>query len=41
MLHEDGAVALWSGKNPKEMSVSELKMELKKRNIGTSGKNIS
>jgi hypothetical protein len=38
MLHEDGAVALWSGKNPKEMSVSELKTELKKRNIGTSGK---
>ena len=37
-LHQDGAVALWSGKNPKEMSVSDLKAELKKRNLGTSGK---
>ena len=38
MLHQDGVVAFWSGKNPKEMSVSELKAERKKRNLGASGK---
>lgn len=38
LLHQDGNVAFWSGKNPKEMSVADLKAELKKRNLGTSGR---
>jgi hypothetical protein len=38
LLHQDGSAFLWSGKNPKEMSVPELNVELKKRNLGTGGK---
>ncbi|KAK3731994.1 hypothetical protein QZH41_005494 [Actinostola sp. cb2023] len=33
LLHQDETAVLWSGKNPKEMSVAELKSELKKRNL--------
>jgi len=38
LLHrDDTAAVLWSKKNPKEMSVAELKLELKARNISTGG----
>jgi uncharacterized protein len=38
LLHQDGATDSWDGKNPKEMSVAELKAELTRRNLSTGGK---
>ena len=36
--HGQVMASLWSGKNPREMSVSELQAELKNRSLGKSGK---
>ena len=38
LLHNGKEAVSWSAKNPKEMTVAELKAELKKRNLSTGGK---